>query len=678
MDVGSPGFLGSTRGRWLAAALLLVATALLFARVGGYPFVYFDDNRYLTENPQVRAGLTWDGVAWAFTSLQVSNWHPLTWLSHMADVQVFGLDAGAHHLVNVALHALNAALLFLVLARMTGAAGRSFVVAALFAVHPLHVESVAWIAERKDVLSTLFGILALGAWTAYARGPALGRYLLVVLLFAASLMAKPMWVTLPCLLLLLDAWPLQRLEGSPIDPDPEPSEAPRFPLRRLLLEKVPLLALSVASSAVTVVAQHRGGAVADLQLGLGARLGNAAVSYASYLLKAFWPSPLAVFYPHPKDGLAAWQVAGALVLLGGVTAAVVWRARRLPWLALGWFWFLGTLVPVIGVVQVGAQAMADRYTYLPAVGLFVAVAWLGHRLAGERHVAMAAAAAAAGLVAFSAVTWRQIGLWSNHEVLFEHALAVTPDNALAHGVLSQGLRNQGKLEKALLHAREAVRLDPASARHWQNLGVSLRDLRMHAEARDAFRRAIDVDPGYAIAWANLGQAELDLGNLQGAMAAAGEAMRLAPREAQGLYVIGLVQLATGQVDGAVRLLGEAVRLKPDYVAAWTQLAILQERSGRIAEAGESFRSAAASHPEDPVVWRNLGVFRAKYGQADEAVRAFAEALRRKPGDADLLHRLGLVLVSQGRPGEALEIAGRLDGVDPTRAADLRARLGGGR
>jgi tetratricopeptide (TPR) repeat protein len=537
---------------------------------------------------------------------------------------------------------------------------------------------VAWIAERKDVLSTLLGLLALVAWVAYARRPSAGRYLPVALIFAASLMAKPMWVTLPCLLLLLDFWPMQRVEGSRLDPDPEPPPVPRFPLRRLLLEKLPLLALSVASSAVTVVAQHRGGAVADLHLGLSARLGNAVVSYASYLLKTFWPSPLAVLYPHPKDGLGAWQVAGSLALVVAVTAGVLWQVRRLPWLAVGWFWFLGTLVPVIGIVQVGAQAMADRYTYLPAIGLFLAVTWLGHRVAKERHAVMAAAAAAAGLVALSAATWSQLGLWADHEVLFEHALAVTPDNALAHGVLSQGLRNQGKLEKALVHAREAARIDPASPRHWLNLGLTLRDTREHGAARDAFRRAVDVDPGYAIAWANLGQAEMDLGNLDGAMAAAREAMRLAPREAQGHYVVGLVQLATGQLDGAARSLGEAVRLKPDYVAAWTQLAILQERAGRIAEAAESFRSAAASHPEDPVVWRNLGVFWAKYGQPDEAIRAYGEALRRKPGDADVMHRLGLALVARGRGAEALDLAARLEPVDAARAADLRARAGGAR
>jgi tetratricopeptide (TPR) repeat protein len=391
-----------------------------------------------------------------------------------------------------------------------------------------------------------------------------------------------------------------------------------------------------------------------------------------------WPAGLAVFYPYSRVPLLSWEPVAAALFLGGVSLSAILLARRCPWLPVGWFWYVVTLVPVIGIVQAGAQAMADRYTYLPAIGLFLAVTWLGHRVAKERHAVMAAAAAAAGLVALSAATWSQLGLWADHEVLFEHALAVTPDNALAHGVLSQGLRNQGKLEKALVHAREAARIDPASPRHWLNLGLTLRDTREHAAARDAFRRAVDVDPGYAIAWANLGQAEMDLGNLDGAMAAAREAMRLAPREAQGHYVVGLVQLATGQLDGAARSLGEAVRLKPDYVAAWTQLAILEERSGRVAEAAESFRAAAASHPEDPVVWRNLGVFWAKYGQPDEAIRAFGEALRRKPGDADLMHRLGLLLASRGRAAEALDLAARLEPVDAARAADLRARAGGTR
>jgi tetratricopeptide (TPR) repeat protein len=678
MTSGRPFFLATARGRWLVAAILAAGTFLLYLQVGGFPFVYFDDNRYLSGNPVVRAGLTWDGVAWAFSTFHVSNWHPLTWLSHMLDVELFGLDAGAHHLVNAALHAVNAGLLLLVLARMTGATWRSAFVAALFAVHPLHVESVAWVAERKDVLSTLFGFLALWAYGAYARRLSVLRYLLVVLAFAASLMAKPMWVTFPFLLLLLDAWPLQRLEGSPLETDPSTPVLRRLALRRLLLEKVPLLLLSAASSAVTVLAQER--AVAGLDLGLGARLGNAAVAYATYLWKCFWPDPLAVFYPHPKDSLPAWQVAGAVAILVAITSVAVRWIRRLPWLAVGWFWFLGTLVPVIGLLQVGSQAMADRYTYLPIIGVFVAVAWGAERLVARWRIprAVGGAAAVAALAALSAVAWRQIGTWSNHEVLFGHAIAVTPPNGQAHGILSQGLRSQGKLDKALYHAREAVRLEPTSARHWQNLGFSLIDLRLYPEAREALLRAVQLRPEFGIAWANLGQVELELGNLPGAVAALEEARRLAPTEPQVWYGASMVELAQGRVEEAKRALGEAIRLKPDHAAAWTQLAVLQERTGRPAEAAQAFRGAVVANPEDPVVWRNLGVFSAKYGQPEDAVQAFGQALRRRPGDPDVLYRLGLVLLAQGRSAEALEVAARLEPADPARAADLRGRAGAGR
>jgi hypothetical protein len=371
------------------AAALAIATFALYARVRGFAFLHFDDNMYVTENPVVRQGLTGAGIAWAFTTLHFSNWHPLTWLSHMADVELFGLDAGAHHLVNVALHALNAAILFLVLSRMTGATGRSLLVAALFAAHPLHVESVAWVSERKDVLSTLLGLLALGAYARYAalagaaargRRSPLCAYALVAVLFAASLLAKPMWVTFPFLLLLLDVWPLQRLAGSSVERDPLPPPAPRHPFGRLVVEKLPLLALSAVSSAVTVVAQERGGALRGFDLDLGVRAANAAVAYVRYLGKALWPSSLLPQYAYPT-GLPAWQVLGSALLLLAITGLALVGARRAPWLAVGWLWFAGMLVPVIGLVQVGAQSIADRYTYVPLVGLFVAVAWGGTALA---------------------------------------------------------------------------------------------------------------------------------------------------------------------------------------------------------------------------------------------------------------------------------------------------------
>ena len=605
MDSRLPG-LASSRGKWLLAGALLVGTVLLYARVAGHPYLFFDDNRYVTENLTVQAGLTWRGVVWAFTTLHASNWHPLTWLSHMLDVEVFGLNPGAHHMVNVVLHGVDAALLFLVLARMTGAPGRSAFVAALFAVHPTHVESVAWVAERKDVLSTLLGLLALAAYDASARRGGLGRYLGVVGCFALSLLAKPMWVTFPFLLLLLDVWPLQRWEKSPIPADPEPPAVPRWSLARLVLEKIPLLALSAASSVVTVVAQHQGGAVTGLELGLGARVGNAAVSYLRYVGKTVWPWPLAVFYPHPSDGLPAWQAVGGVALIVILSAGAVWASRRMPWLALGWFWFLGTLVPVIGVLQVGAQAMADRYTYLPTIGLYVIVAWAGAAAARRwKRVSIAKGAAIATVVALAVVSWVQLDYWSDHVKLFRHALAVEPPSGIAHGVLSDGLRRAGKLDEALEHAEEAVRLFPGNVRHWNNLGISFRDLKRYAEAREALLEATRVDPSHANSWVNLALVEMDLGRPGTAMAA----------------------------------YERAAALGTTVASAWSNLAVLYVQSGRTAEAGVAFERATQLEPGSASAWFNLGLFRLKAGQVSEAEQALVNAQRLDPASSEIGRRL---------------------------------------
>ena len=495
------------RRRWAAAALLALGTLALYARVAGHQFLFFDDDRYVTANARVLGGLSWDGVRWAFGTFDVANWHPLTWLSHMLDVQLFGPSAGAHHLVNAVLHAVNAGLLLLVLSRMTGAPGPSLLVAALFAVHPLHVESVAWVSERKDLLSTLFGLLMLGAYAGYARRPGPWRYLLVALSLAASLLAKPMWVTAPFLLLLLDLWPLQRLEGSSVAADDRCPPLPGQSSWRLVTEKLPLLALSAASSAMAVAAQRGSGALMSLEeAGLGERLANALVSYIRYLWKTLWPAGLSPFYPRLAGGIPGWQVAGAAVLLLALSALALRRLRSSPWLLVGWLWFLGTLVPVIGLVQVGSQAMADRYTYLPVVGLFVAVAWEGARLAaswGERgrRAARLAGWAAVGLL--SALAFRQIGLWRDHETIFRHAIAVDRDNGRAHLVLSQGLAARGRYPEALLHAQEAVRLEPWYARAHKNLGFVLYRTGLVDEAIAAFRQAIALQPDFAEAHGNL-------------------------------------------------------------------------------------------------------------------------------------------------------------------------------
>jgi tetratricopeptide (TPR) repeat protein len=652
--------------RLAIAAALAVGAFLLYLQVAHHAFLFYDDGQYVAENGRVRAGLTWSNVKWAFTTLYFSNWHPLTWLSHMLDVELFGLDAGAHHLVNAALHALNGAVLFLVLDRMTGARGRSAFVAALFAVHPIHVESVAWVAERKDLLSTLLALLALAAWQRFARLGGWRRYALVAVAFAASLLAKPMWVTFPFVLLLLDVWPLRRARGF--------AEGAGVPLGRLCLEKAPLLALSLASSIVTVVAQDRGGAVVGLEVGLAERAANAVVSYARYLGKTLWPADLAVFYP--QRPLPAWQIAAATLLVAGVTAALLARAKRWPWAAVGWLWFLGTLVPVIGLVQVGAQAMADRYTYAPSIGLFVIASWGAHALARDRAARLVPAAAGLAVAILAVVAWRQTGRWVDHETLFRHAIAVTEENPRAHGGLAMGLRRAGKLEEARLHAAEAVRLEPDGSRHWLNLALIERDLGRPAEAREAIERAIALNPGLGLASTLRGQIEGDLGRAEDAEQALRRATALAPDDARAWNELGSALVRSGRTAEALDAWGRAVALDPGFASAWSNLAILQQGLGNVPAAGEAFGAAARAEPANPLVWRNLGIFEMKAARPAEAANAFVRAVRLDPTNPDLLFRLGTAQLALGALGDALATAARLEPLSPAAAAALRAQAGG--
>jgi tetratricopeptide (TPR) repeat protein len=659
-----PGALSRARGFVPAmATVLAVGSALLYARVGHHPFLHFDDNRYVTENPFVQRGLSWANVAWAFSTLTASNWHPLTWLSHMLDVQLFGLDAGAHHLVNVALHAANAVVLFLVLARMTLAPGRSAVVAALFAVHPTHVESVAWVAERKDLLSSLLGLLALAAYARYVRRPALGRYALVVAAFAASLLAKPMWVTLPFLLLLLDAWPLGRWRS--------------VGARRLVLEKLPLLALSAASSAVTVVAQDRGGAITGLDLPVSLRLGNAAVSYVRYAAKTFWPHPLSIYYPHPGSELSPLLAIAAALVCVGVTASTVAWARRAPWAAVGWCWFLGTLVPVIGLVQAGGQAMADRYTYLPTIGLLLAAVWSAERVAARFSATLAGVAVAAMLtLALAGVTLSYLELWANHVGLFQHALEVGGESGVVHGVLSEGLRHEGRVAEALEQARTAVQFDPRSARHRINLGNMYREAGRLTEAREQLEQAVSLDPRHPGAWTNLGLVEQDARAYVDAERAFFQVTRLTPGDAQAWSRLGGLRARTFRPLEAIEAFREAVRLDAGYAAAWANLAVAYQGVGRVQEAHAAFETVTRVDPANYVAWRNLGVFLAKFGRPAEAAPAFERALQLRPGDGELLHRLALSQLAAGHRDAALATAAQLERTDAARAADVRSKAGG--
>jgi tetratricopeptide (TPR) repeat protein len=519
-------------GRWRTSAglqflvcLLLAGMVLLaYVQVKDHQFITFDDDMYVTQNPMVRAGLTWQGAEWAFTAMHSSNWHPLTWLSHMVDCQLYGLRPGGHHLSNVIFHLANTILLFLFFSRVTGALWPSALVAALFALHPLHVESVAWVSERKDVLSTFFWLATIWAYAWYAAAPSLGRYLAVILAFALGLMAKPMLVTLPLVLLLLDYWPLGRLRG--LVPGAVPSGA-RQPssgsFKRLvwplLGEKIPLLALAALSCLVTLVAQKLSGSVQSLTLlPLGTRLANALAAYVKYALKMFWPYPMSFFYPLAP--VLWWQAVAAGLLLLALSALLLYGARRHPYLAVGWLWYLGTLVPVIGLVQVGGQAMADRYTYIPFIGLFIIVAWGTFELTARwRHQGVALGAVSVGLLTACLLSTRvQATYWRNSESLFNHALEVTGDNYMAYHHLGMDLANRGKLEQAIAMYKKTLSLAPAYPSAYNNLAIVYARQGRLDEAVPLFKAAIQLAPNDATFYRNLALAYRQQGKISEAEA----------------------------------------------------------------------------------------------------------------------------------------------------------------
>ena len=516
---------------WVCA-LLIALDLVVYAPVWHHDFTDYDDPTYITQNPEVRSGLTWRGVVWAFTTGYAANWHPLTWLSHLLDVELYRLSPGPHHLTSVIVHIANTLLLFGVLRRMTGQVGRSALVAGLFGVHPLHVESVAWAAERKDVLSTLFWLLTLRGYVAYVRHPRVGRYLMVLALFALGLMAKPMLVTLPFVLLLLDVWPLRRLAVGPGSGHRPTS--PTFIDRRAALEvvreKVPLLVLTVASSVVTFMVQRQGGAVLRLEeFPFGQRAANALVSYVAYTGRTVWPTGLAVFYPYPH-ALPEWQVIGSVLVLLGVTVGVIRLVRPAPYLLVGWFWYLGTLVPVIGLVQVGGQGLADRYTYIPLIGLFIILAWgIPDALARwpHRRIALPIAAGLA-IVACMGLASHQVRYWKNSEALWTRAVDVTGDNWIAHGQLGNVLARSGRTEEAMAHYAEALRMSPDYAEAHNNLGVALAAQGRIDEAMREFQEALRTRPDYADAHFNVAAVLARKGQLAEATTHLETAIRLNP------------------------------------------------------------------------------------------------------------------------------------------------------
>jgi len=608
---GDSHSLSSRQRRNTVLCLILVLLTLAFYNsVAHNGFTNLDDENYIVHNPHVRAGLTWETVKWAFTTYDAANWHPLTWLSHALDCQLFGVNPVGHHYVTVLLHAANVILLFLLLEGATGLAWPALMVAALFALHPVNVESVAWAAERKNVLSMLFFLLALYAYGSYARRVSLKRYAVVAVFFALGLMAKPEVITFPFVLLLWDYWPLRRMFGGAVpSPTASPVSGSQFSVLRegrtgeasvsagngaprsffyLFLEKVPLLLLSAGSAVITLVAQRAGHAmrVASNQV----RFGNAVVAYVSYVGKAFWPARLAAVYPHPEGSLPTWQVAGSAVALLLVTGLVLY-ARNRRYLAVGWFWFLGTLVPVIGVIQVGVQAMADRYAYIPYIGLFICVVWGLTEFAGERKIdpAWFALPAVATLITFGILTRHQIAYWHDSETIWRHTLSVTKNNYMAHDGLARTLAKEGRAEEAMVQFDAAENIAMYSAPALIEIGVYAQT---HGRVQDAikqYQQSVEASTNpklRAVGLSYLGLAFTETGDFSRAGTNYKQALQQDPDNPSALVGSGLLAERDGDFNFAAAQISHAMSVAPTDVG-YVLLEQALRRSGRSAEADDA-------------------------------------------------------------------------------------------
>jgi protein O-mannosyl-transferase len=616
------------RDLWIYVALFL-AIAAAYGQVYHFQFVNYDDQDYVTENLHVREGLTASSVDWAFKSIEYANWLPLTWLSHMLDVELFGLQSGRHHLTSVAIHAITTLLLFALLRKITGDRWPSAFVAFIFGLHPLHVESVVWIAERKDVLCGFFYIATLWAYVLWVERPNALRYTAIIVLFACGIMAKPMIVTLPFVALLLDVWPLRRFS------------------KKTVIEKIPLFALSAASAIIAYTVQQHGGAVSTLtEIPFSLRLENAADSYFKYLLEFVFPMPLAVFYPFPRVILASIP---GLILLAAITVSVA--VRSLPPVRIGWFWFLGTLVPVIGLVKIGLQSHADRYTYIPLIGLSIALAW-GVQSLAKRHrwviapLVIWASATCAG-------TFFQVATWRNSTTLFEHAIAVTDGNYLAHNNLGVALRQAGRRPDALAHFQEALRLQPQYPEAQSNLGEALLVAGRLDDAIPHIAEALRLDPSLPEAHINLGAVRNKQGRPDLAEAEYRAALQLKPSSAEAHDGLAVVLTETNRPEEALPHALEAISLNPEDADSHYNLGRLYGLTGRPEQAIEQFREVVRLEPANAEAHFNLGTAYAQKDRMNEAVTEFQAAVRIRPDYASAHFNLGSTFASLARYDEAI-------------------------
>jgi len=593
--------------------LLAAATLAVYQQVRGHDFIAFDDDLYVTDNVNVQNGLTWRGVKWAFTTTQAYNWHPLVWISHMLDCQLYKLNPAGHHFTNVLFHIANTLLLFLVLNRMTGSFWRSGFVAALFALHPLHVESVAWVSERKDVLSTFFWLLTMWLYVHYVQRPRFANYLPIMLALALGLMAKQMLVTLPLALLLLDYWPLERFTlGAHRKSSGHKGRFGTASFSRCFLEKLPLLALSAAASVIVLVVQSEATLVKSIPLKY--RIGNALVAYAEYIRKMFWPADLGILYPHPETNLPIWKMLAAGLLLLCISILVVRYFRSRRWLAVGWLWYLGTLVPVIGLVQVGLQAMADRYTYIPLIGLFIIIAWGADELFTKqrcRSIVLAAGAVTV-LLALAVVTWRQVSYWQNSITLYKHTVAVTANNDILHYNLGMLLLEEGNTDEAIEHWSKAVRIRPDQPTIHKNLAILLSQQGDIDGAIEHYRNVLKLQPRDEAVHKTLGNllAKLDT--------------------AEKLFNRGNVLAKQEDLDEAITCYTRSLQLRPNYAPAHNNLGNALFLQGKLEQALTHYSEAVQYDPNLVDAHYNMAFLLAKRGSTDEAIREYRKVLEIDP------------------------------------------------
>lgn len=616
----------------LVCLFLVLATLAIYWPVRNYPFIGFDDSLYVSNNHYVKTGFTCENIKWAFSFADKDKtyWHPLTWLSHMLDAQLYGMDSGRHHRTNLILHIVNSLLLFLVLRRMTKALWRSAFVAALFALHPLNVDSVAWVAERKNVLSTFFWMFTVLTYVYYTERPCLRRYLLTFVAFALGLMAKPMLVTLPFVLLLVDYWPLGRLRLKWLNGNTnertniiiKPVNQGTFAFR-LILEKVPFFVLSAILIYVASVSLQRVGVVITTDIvPMKLRIANALVSYVSYIEKIFWPQNLAVFYPFPNM-VPMWQIIGSGLLLAGVSFVAVRKRRGMPYLVVGWLWYFGTLVPVTGLVQAGLwPAMADRWAYVPLIGVFIIIAWGVPQLAAKWRFGKIGIGIGAGVLlsTLMGITWVQMGYWANSITLFERALAVTSGNYVAHYNLGVSLFSQSKIDEATGHFREALRINPSFLGARTNLGVALVNQGRIAEAVQHLNEALQRNPLSQTAHNNLG--------------------------------VALAQ--EGRIDDALQHFNKVLQINPNFDDAHNNLGVVLASQEKFDEAIEHYSKALRINPGFARVHNNLGSALIRKGQLEEAIVHFREALRLRPGYASAKSNLKKALASRDRMDSGFE------------------------